>query len=85
MGIRHRSGRVLARVGFGKGTPTAGLVRGRRWRLQVVRNARDLAPTERLQAMPPGGMCRFVVHLTTAKEVDAEPLAWIRRADDVAG
>ncbi len=58
---------------------------GTKGRLQVGLSVRDLEPTDRLQAQPAGGMCQFVVHLTSAKEVDAELLGWIRRAFDAAG
>jgi len=58
---------------------------GTKGRLQVGLNVRDLEPTDRLVAMPPGGMCQFTVHLTAAKEIDPELLGWIRRAFDAAG
>ena len=58
---------------------------GTKGRLMVGLNVRDLEPTDRLAAQPAGGMCQFVVHLTSAKEVDAELLGWIRRAFAAAG
>ena len=58
---------------------------GTKGRLQVGLNVRDLAATERLVAMPAGGMCQFTVHLTAAKEIDAELLGWLRAAFDAAG
>ena len=35
--------------------------------------------------MPAGGMCQYQVRVTDASEVDAELIAWIRRAYDGAG
>lgn len=58
---------------------------GTKGRLQVGLNLRDVEPTERLVAMPAGGMCQFSVHLTSVKEVDAELLRWLRLAFDAAG
>lgn len=58
---------------------------GTKGRLQVGLNLRDVEPSERLVAMPPGGMCQFTVHLTTVQEIDAELLRWLRAAFDAAG
>ncbi len=41
--------------------------------------------TDRLIAMPPGGMCQFKVNVTEASQVDAELIAWIKQAYDAAG
>lgn len=46
---------------------------------------KGVKPTERLLAIPPGGMCQYKVKLTGADEVDGDLLAWIRRAYDGAG
>ncbi len=54
-------------------------------RLELGLNMKDVKPTKRLTAMPPGGMCQYTVDLTTAGEVDKELLGWIRRAFDSAG
>ena len=35
--------------------------------------------------VPPGGMCQYKVKVTEASEVDAELIAWVRRAYDQAG
>ena len=43
----------------------------------------QLAPVA--EALPPGGMCQYKVKLSATHEVDAELIAWIRRAYDSAG
>ncbi len=47
-------------------------------------NARDLAPTGRLRALPQGKLCPFEVSLTAAGEIDAELMGWVRSAWDQA-
>jgi hypothetical protein len=54
-------------------------------RVEVGLNMKNATPTDRLAAMPPGGMCQYKVKLTQASEVDAELVAWIRQAYDAAG
>ena len=54
-------------------------------RVEVGLNMKDIEATDRLIAYPPGGMCQYKVRLADASEVDAELLAWIRRAFDSAG
>lgn len=54
-------------------------------RVEVGINAKDLDATERLAAMPAGGMCNFKVKLTEASQVDAEVIAWIKHAYTSAG
>ena len=51
-------------------------------RFEVGLNMKGVPGTERLLAQPPGGMCQYKVKLTVAGEVDAQLLAWIRRAYD---
>ncbi len=53
--------------------------------LELGLNAKQLPPTSRLRAMPPGGMCQYTVRLSTAAEVDAELIGWVRSAFDAAG
>jgi hypothetical protein len=53
--------------------------------LELGLNAKDLAPTARLRAMPPGGMCQYAVRLSSAAEIDAEMLGWVRAAYASAG
>lgn len=54
-------------------------------RVEVGLNMKDVPPTTRLEAVPPGGMCQYKVRVTDAREVDAELIAWIRRAYDASG
>ena len=53
-------------------------------RVEVGLNMKGVPPTGRLLAMPPGGMCNYLVKLTAASEVDAELIAWIRTAYEAA-
>jgi hypothetical protein len=53
-------------------------------RVEVGLNMRNVAPTDRLQAMPEGGMCQYKVKITQPAEVDAALIAWIRRAYESA-
>ena len=54
-------------------------------RVEVGLNMKGIKPTERLVAMPPGGMCQYKVKLTAAEDVDKELILWIRQAYDSAG
>lgn len=54
-------------------------------RVEVGLNMKGVAATARLIEMPSGGMCQYKVNLTDAAEVDAELLAWIKRAYESAG
>jgi hypothetical protein len=58
---------------------------GTKGRLEVGLNMKGIAATERLIELPPGGMCNYVVRLTTMAEVDSELIAWIKQAYDSAG
>jgi hypothetical protein len=51
-------------------------------RVEVGLNMKGVPGTDRLLAQPPGGMCQYKVKLTTLSEVDAQLIAWIRRAFD---
>lgn len=46
---------------------------------------KGVAPTPRLVAQPPGGMCQYKVAVTGVDEVDRELVGWIRQAYDAAG
>ena len=48
--------------------------------VEIGLNMKDVAATARLIANPPGGMCQYKVRVGDAAEVDAELIAWIRRA-----
>lgn len=54
-------------------------------RVEVGLNLKNLEPTERLLALPPGQMCSHKVRLTDVTEADAELLGWIRAAYEAAG
>jgi hypothetical protein len=54
-------------------------------RLEVGLNLKGVEATERLVALPPGGMCPFKVNVTRIEEVDAELISWIKGAYESAG
>lgn len=58
---------------------------GTKGRLELGLNMKGVEGTERLLTQPPGGMCQYKVFLTTASEVDAELVGWLRTAYDAAG
>ncbi len=53
--------------------------------IEVGLNVRSLPPHARLKALPSGGMCRYAVRLSSAADVDAALLGWIRAAYDASG
>lgn len=53
--------------------------------VEVGLNAKGLSGSERLQELPPKGMCDYKVRVADLAEVDAELIAWIRAAYDSAG
>jgi hypothetical protein len=54
-------------------------------RVEVGLNAKHLDGSDRLEPMPPKGMCHYKVKLTDPDQVDAELIAWIRHAFEGAG
>ena len=54
-------------------------------RVEVGLNMKGVAATARLAEMPSDGMCNYNVKVTDVAEVNAELMAWIRRAYDTAG
>lgn len=52
--------------------------------VEIGLNMKDVAPTARLVALPPGGMCQYKVRIADVKEVNRELIGWIRRAYDVS-
>ena len=54
-------------------------------RFEVGLNAKDLRVNSRLLEQPRGGMCNYIVNLTSVQEVDAELLAWLKSAYESAG
>jgi hypothetical protein len=53
--------------------------------IELGLNAKDLPAAPRLKVMPAGGMCQYTVRLSTAAEIDAELLGWVRTAYAAAG
>jgi len=54
-------------------------------RVEVGLNMKGVPATERLVALPPGGMCQYKVKLSSVEEVDPELVDWIRQAFESAG
>ena len=54
-------------------------------RVEVGLNMKGVDATTRLAEMPSGGMCNYKVKVTDVAEVDAELIAWIKRAYESAG
>jgi hypothetical protein len=54
-------------------------------RVDVGLNMKGVAPTDRLLAEKPGGMCQYKVKIGGAGEVDDELIGWLRQAYDAAG
>jgi hypothetical protein len=53
-------------------------------RVEVGLNMKEEPGTARLEVQPPKGMCSHKVKVTDAAQVDAELIAWIRKAYDGA-
>ena len=54
-------------------------------RVEVGLNMKGIKAKGRLEELPPGQMCQYKVKVTTAQEVDAELLGWIKTAFEAAG
>lgn len=54
-------------------------------RVDVGLNMKGVPATDRLKALPAGGMCQYQVRITDPSEVDSQLIAWIRRAYEAAG
>jgi hypothetical protein len=52
--------------------------------VEIGLNMKGAAPTSRLVALPPGGMCQYKVRVSGVTEVDRELIGWIRRAYDAS-
>ena len=50
-----------------------------RTQVEVGLNMKGVAGTDRLLALPAGGMCRYKVRLASATEVDKELVGWLRQ------
>jgi hypothetical protein len=53
--------------------------------IELGLNSKTLSGGERLKALPPGGMCNFKLRLSSAAEIDAQLLDWVRTAYAEAG
>lgn len=53
--------------------------------VEVGLNMKGVSATDRLVALPSGGMCQYKVRLGAAGEVDAELIGWLRHAFESAG
>jgi Domain of unknown function (DUF5655)/Domain of unknown function (DUF4287) len=53
--------------------------------VEIGLNAKDLPAHTRLKAQPPGSMCNATTRITSAAEVDAQLVGWLRKAYDAAG
>ena len=51
----------------------------------IYSGAKALPASARLKSQPPGGMCQYTGRLSTADDIDAELIGWIRAAYDAAG
>jgi len=54
-------------------------------RFELGLNLKDDVKDPRVKALPPGGMCQYVVPLTSPDEIDAKLIAIVKRAFDAAG
>lgn len=54
-------------------------------RVELGLNTKELTPTDRLEQLPPGKMCQFLVKITEPSQVDDELVSWIKTAYESAG
>jgi hypothetical protein len=54
-------------------------------RFELGLNLKDDIKDTRVKIVPPGGMCQYIVPLTSADEIDDKIIAYVRRAFDAAG
>ncbi len=54
-------------------------------RFELGLNLKDNINDTRVKPVPPGGMCQYIVPLTSADEVDDKLLSYVKRAYDAAG
>jgi hypothetical protein len=53
-------------------------------KIEVGFNMKGVIATDRLLAIPPGGMCNYKLRLGTLAEVDNELVTWLRTAYDAS-
>jgi hypothetical protein len=54
-------------------------------RLELGLNLKDNINDTRVKPVPPGGMCQYIVPLTTAGEIDDKLIGYVKKAYDAAG
>jgi hypothetical protein len=54
-------------------------------RFELGLNLKEDIKDTRVKSVPPGGMCQYIVPLTSAEEIDDKLIAYIKRAYDAAG
>lgn len=54
-------------------------------RFELGLNLKEDISDTRVKIVPPGGMCQYIVPLTSADEVDAKIVDYVKRAFDAAG
>jgi hypothetical protein len=54
-------------------------------RFELGLNLKDDIKDTRVKPVPPGGMCQYIVPLTSADDVDDKIVAYVKRAYDAAG
>ncbi|MEZ6022968.1 MAG: DUF5655 domain-containing protein [Hyphomonadaceae bacterium] len=54
-------------------------------RFELGLNLKDDIKDTRVKPVPPGGMCQYIVPLTSADDVDAKLIGYVKRAFDAAG
>lgn len=54
-------------------------------RFELGLNLKDDIRDTRVKAVPPGGMCQYIAPLTSADEVDAKLISYVKKAYDAAG
>ena len=54
-------------------------------RFELGINAKDLQANARLLEQPKGGMCNYIVQITSVQDIDPELIAWLKSAFEAAG
>lgn len=54
-------------------------------RFELGLNLKDDIKDTRVKIVPPGGMCQYIVPLTSADEVDEKIIGYVKKAYDAAG
>ena len=54
-------------------------------RFELGLNLKDNINDTRVKPVAPGGMCHYIIPLTSADEIDAKLISYIKRAYDAAG